>query len=104
MQRLLSTRAPPSAVHQGTAVRAAAAPHAMTTATIPTHQNAPRTPSADCGLLPVASGSTNALRDDAPPLSAVATGAGGPAVAAREDDPPLTALAERRRPPVASRQ
>ena len=39
-------------------------------------------------MLPVASGSANALRDDAPLPSTGAPGAGRPASAVREDDPP----------------
>ena len=55
-----------------------------------------RTEDAPGGLLPVASGSANALRDDAPP-STGAPEADGPAAAVREDDPPPpTALAQRR--------
>ena len=46
-------------------------------------------------MLPVASGSANALRDDVPLPSTGAPRAGGPASAVREDDPPPTALAQK---------
>ena len=82
-----------AAVHQGAAVQSGRAVHHDDRR----HPAPPkRIEDAPGGLLLVASGSANALRDDAHP-STGAPEADGPAATVREDDlPPPTALAQRR--------